>query len=80
MSLLISGILSVIVGVIGFIFWWNDFVIILKGGIPIMLILFGVLAVYVGLDAMQDRMKEERRKIAFLSSFFFLRDLLSHRV
>ena len=62
MSLLISGIVSVIVGMIGFIFWWNDFVIILKGGIPIMLILFGILAVYVGLDAMQDRMKEERRK------------------
>ena len=62
MSLLISGIVSVIVGVIGFIFWWDAFVVILKGGIPIMLILGGILAVYVGLDAMQDRMKEERRK------------------
>jgi arginine exporter protein ArgO len=62
MSLLISGIVSVILGVIGFSLWWSDFMIILKGGIPILLILGGVLAVYVGLDAMEDRMREERHK------------------
>ncbi len=62
MSLLISGIISVILGVIGFSFWWNDFIIILKGGIPILLILGGILAVYVGLDAMQDKAREERQK------------------
>jgi hypothetical protein len=62
MSLLISGIVSVILGVIGFSLWWSDFVTILKGGVPIMLMLGGILAVYVGLDAMQDRIKEERQK------------------
>ncbi|MHB8908933.1 MAG: hypothetical protein ACYDAA_08670 [Syntrophales bacterium] len=62
MSLLIGGIVSVIFGVIGFSLWWSDLIIILKGGIPIMLILGGVLAVYVGMDAMQDKMREERQK------------------
>jgi small neutral amino acid transporter SnatA (MarC family) len=62
MSLLIGGIVSVILGVIGFSFWWNAFIIILKGGIPILLILGGILAVYVGLDAMQDKVREERQK------------------
>ena len=62
MSLLISGIVSVILGVIGFTLWWDAFVVILRGGIPIMLIIGGILAVYVGLDAMQDRLKEERLK------------------
>ncbi len=62
MSLLIGGIVSVVFGLIGFVLWWNDFMIILKGGIPILLILGGVLAVYVGLDDMQDRMKEDRQK------------------
>jgi len=62
MSLLISGVLSVILGVVGFYLWWSDFVIILKGGFPIMLIMGGILAVYVGLDAMQDRIREERKK------------------
>jgi arginine exporter protein ArgO len=62
MSLLISGVVAVILGIIGFTQWWSDFVIILKGGVPIMLMLGGILAVYVGLDALQDRMKEERQK------------------
>ena len=62
MSLLISGIVSVILGMIGFYHWWNDLMTILKGGVPIMLILGGILAVYVGLDAMEDRMREERQK------------------
>lgn len=62
MSLLISGIISVILGVIGFAQWSDAFVIILKGGVPIMLILGGVLAVYVGLDDMQSRIREERQK------------------
>jgi small neutral amino acid transporter SnatA (MarC family) len=62
MSLLIGGIVSVIFGIIGFSLWWSDFIIIIKGGIPIMMILGGILAVYVGMDAMQDKMREERQK------------------
>jgi uncharacterized protein YlxW (UPF0749 family) len=62
MSLLISGIVSVILGVIGLSQWSDAFMTILKGGVPIMLILAGILAVYVGLDAMEDRMREERQK------------------
>lgn len=62
MSLLIGGIVSVILGVIGFSLWWIDFIILLRGGIPILLILGGVLAVYVGLDAMQDKIRDERQK------------------
>jgi small neutral amino acid transporter SnatA (MarC family) len=62
MQLLIGGIVAVILGVIGFSFWWNAFITILQGGIPILLILGGILAVYVGMDAMQDKMREERQK------------------
>ncbi len=62
MALLISGVVSIVVGVIGFSLWWNDLIIILKGGVPIILIMGGILAVYVGLDAIQDRAKEERQK------------------
>jgi predicted RNA-binding protein len=62
MLLLIGGIVSGILGVIGFSLWWSDFIIIVKGGVPIMLILGGILAIYVGVDAMQDRAREERQK------------------
>lgn len=61
MLLLIGGIVSGILGVIGFSLWWDAFLLILKGGVPIMLILGGILAIYVGLDAMQDKIREERR-------------------
>jgi arginine exporter protein ArgO len=61
MLLLIGGIVSGILGVIGFSLWWDAFVLILKGGVPIMLILGGILAIYVGLDAMQDKIREERQ-------------------
>ena len=62
MALLISGVVSIALGVICFSQWWSDFIIILKGGIPIMLIMGGILAIYVGLDAIQDRAREERHK------------------
>ena len=59
MSLLIGGAVAVIIGLIGLILWWVDFLIILKGGIPIILILGGVLGVYIGLDEIQDKLREE---------------------
>lgn len=62
MSLLIGGAASVIIGLIGLILWWVDFLVILKGGIPIILILGGILAVYIGLDEIQDKLREERQK------------------
>jgi F0F1-type ATP synthase membrane subunit b/b' len=60
--LLIGGIVSGILGVIGFSLWWSDFITIVKGALPILLILGGILAIYVGVDAMQDKMREERQK------------------
>jgi small neutral amino acid transporter SnatA (MarC family) len=62
MSLLIGGAVSAVLGLIGFFFWWAYFVTILKGGIPILLFLGGILAVYIGIDEIQDKLQEERRK------------------
>jgi len=61
MLLLIGGVVSGILGVIGFFLWWDAFILILKGGVPIILILGGILAIYVGLDAMQDKRREEQQ-------------------
>ena len=62
MSMLISGIISVILGIIGFSIWWSDFIIVLKGIVPIMLILGGILAAYIGFDAIEDQAREERKR------------------
>lgn len=62
MSLLIGGAVAAVVGLIGFFFWWTDFLTILKGGFPILLFLGGILAVYIGIDEIQDKLQEEHKK------------------
>jgi hypothetical protein len=62
MSLLAGGVIGAILGLISLIFWWGDFLTILKGAIPISLLLGGALAVYVGIDDIQDKIREERQR------------------
>jgi len=50
MKILLGGIVALILGVIGLIGWWSDFLSILKGMIPIILVLGGALAVYLGIE------------------------------
>jgi small neutral amino acid transporter SnatA (MarC family) len=62
MSLVVGGAVSAIIGLIGFFFWWTDFLTILKGGVPILLFLGGILAVYIGIDEIQEKLQDERQK------------------
>ena len=62
MSLLIAGAVSAVLGLVGLMAWWQDFFIILKGGMPIVLLSGGILAIYVGFDDIQDKMREERQR------------------
>lgn len=50
MKILLGGIVALIIGIVGVIGWWADFVLILKGVIPILLVLGGALAVYLGVE------------------------------
>jgi len=56
---LAGGIAAAVLGFFGLIFWWNQFLILLAGGIPIALLLGGGLAIYVGIDEFKDK-KEEK--------------------
>jgi uncharacterized membrane protein len=62
MSVLIGGGVAVLFGLIGLIIWWRDFFILLKGGIPIMLLLGGALAVYVGIDELREKIRESQER------------------
>lgn len=62
MTVLVGGAAALILGLIGFIAWWKEFFIILKGAIPLALLLGGALAVYVGIDELKDKMREEKEK------------------
>jgi hypothetical protein len=61
MSLLIGGVISAVLGLISLIFWWSDFITIVKGAFPICLLLGGALAIYVGIDEIQDKISEDRQ-------------------
>jgi len=61
---IIGGIVAGILGIIGLTFWWKDFLEILKGMVPIMLLLGGVLAIAIGVDNVRTnrRLQKEREE------------------
>ncbi len=62
MSLLMGGVIGTVLGLIGLIYWWEPFLTIIKGAVPISLLLGGALAIYVGYDEIQDKIREERHR------------------
>ena len=62
MALVVGGGVSAVLGLIGFFVWWSDFLTIIKGGLPILLLAGGILAIYVGIDEAQDKLREERQR------------------
>jgi hypothetical protein len=62
MSLLIGGAISAIFGLISLIYFRSDFMTIIKGALPLFLLMGGALAVYVGIDEIQEKEREERQR------------------
>ncbi len=56
---LAGGLVSLILGVIGIIYWWGYFVKALAAGIPVTLILGGALATYLGIEELKDKKAAE---------------------
>jgi hypothetical protein len=50
MKILLGGIVALIIGIVGLIGWWADFALVLKGVIPVLLVLGGALAIYLGIE------------------------------
>ena len=59
MMALAGGWVSLILGIIGIIVWWGYFVKALMAGVPVMLILGGALAAYLGIEEMKDKKATE---------------------
>ena len=58
MKLVIGGAIWLILGVVGCIFWCVDVLIVLKGAVPILLILASLLILYLGIGEMREVMKQ----------------------
>ncbi len=59
MKTLIGGAIAAVLGVIGLAVWFKPFLQLLAGTIPIMLLLGGCLALYLGFDELKDTWKRE---------------------
>ncbi len=57
-----GGIAAVIVGIVLLIVWFGEFLDILQGGIPLMLVLGGGLATYLGLEEVKDKYRSMKEK------------------
>lgn len=62
MTLLMGGAVSAVLGLIGMVVFRRDFLVLIQGGLPLLLLLGGMLAVYIGIDDIQGRLREEREK------------------
>ncbi len=59
MKTLIGGAVAAVIGVIGLAIWFNAFLQLLAGAVPVMLLLGGCLALYLGFDELKDTWQKE---------------------
>lgn len=59
MSVIIGAIVAVL-GLLGFIRWWGQFLVIVKGTLPAMLIFGGAVAAIAGLSELKDEQQAKK--------------------
>lgn len=59
MKTLLGGAVAAALGLIGLVIWWEEFFEVLAGIVPVMLLLGGGLAIYLGFDELKDSWKKE---------------------
>ena len=65
MTGVVGGGVAVIIGLLGLIFWLDSFFVILKGSIPIILLLGGIISLVAGISEIKETSKtktEEGKK------------------
>jgi hypothetical protein len=62
MKTLIGGAIGAVIGIVTLAVWFGEFLQLLAGAVPIMLLLGGGLALYLGFDELKDTWKSEGKK------------------
>lgn len=59
----IGGLIAIVLGVVGLINWWEEYIVgFLKSGLVIILLLGGLLAVMAGIGEIKDSLEEKKEK------------------
>ncbi|MBI4974405.1 MAG: hypothetical protein HZC19_01110 [Candidatus Omnitrophica bacterium] len=61
LSVIIGAVVSLL-GLWGLIIWWGDFLLVLRGSIPAMLIFGGAIAVIAGLSEIKDELASKKEE------------------
>ena len=59
MKTIIGGAVAAVLGLIGISIWFGEFLQVIAGVLPIMLLLGGGLALYLGFDELKDTWKKD---------------------
>ncbi len=59
MKTLLIGAACAILGLIGISHWWTEFAALIAGALPVVLLLGGALAMYLGFDELKDNWQRE---------------------
>jgi len=65
MTALIGGLVAVALGLISLGFFWRDFLSLLAGTIPLLLLLGGALAIYLGYEEAKDKLFKKAETPAY---------------
>ncbi len=55
---LVGGLIGVVLGLCGIFGWWDSFGMVLRGLIPLILLVGGLIATGVGIERLNKRTKE----------------------
>lgn len=59
MVALMGGLVALLLGIISLIAWWDEFIVVVMGCIPVVLLMGGALATYLGLEEARDKQRAE---------------------
>ena len=60
MAGIIGGAVAAALGLLGFIFWWDSFTTVLKGGIPLLLLLGGIISLVAAINELRETAKTKK--------------------
>ncbi|MBN2453121.1 MAG: hypothetical protein JXB40_02515 [Candidatus Omnitrophica bacterium] len=58
----VAGSIVMLAGIVGLLNWWSDFVILLKGMIPAIMIFAGAISVIAALSEIKDEAAAKREE------------------